>query len=104
MPGQEPPREPKTETAPARTTPVPGTPATDVQGQDKEGGVPGGTETEAGTRAGLQGEDEKVLPVEGVKNYAKTLRLSSEQLVSVHISICHPAIPFSPLSWSFNAI
>lgn len=93
VPGQGPPREPKTETAPARTTPVPGTPSTDVQGQDKEGGS-GGTETEAGTRAGLQGEDEKVLPGEGVKHYAKTLRLSSEQLVSVNISICHPVIPF----------
>lgn len=97
VPRQEPPREPKTETAPARTTPVPGTPSTDVQGQDKEGGS-GGTETEAGTRAGLQGEDEKVLPGEGVKNYAKTLRLSSEQLQQLHLKPGPNTVQFSVTS------
>lgn len=84
-PGKELHRELKTETAPARTTPVPGTTSTDVQGQGKEVGS-SGTETEAGTRAGLQEENGNVGKAspseEGKKNYAKTLRLSSEQLVS----------------------
>lgn len=84
-PGQELHREAKTETAPARTTPVSGTPSREVQGQGKELDS-SGTGTEVGTHTGLQEEDgnaRKVLPSEErKKNYAKTLRLSSEQLVS----------------------